>query len=419
MFNKLLQFAVTCVLLLVAQSASAQFNMTITHLGNAATGSWYKVVVSYNHVWYTPGNPGYGSGFSGIAGAIKHNGSFVGGNQYAVENNSAGNPLVESAVNFDQDYLVPTGVVAIWVTATRPIGSSTYTTYDTEMGTGTSGSYVYGEARKVLNYSITNTRDYPIRYGVFGVGDELLELIDVAPGATVTGQVTGAEGQVFTEKVFVPANFSDGGWVPADLDDGDAIPLPAIPSASVGSYVTPAVPPTTPSHTAVIPSGSIPSSGTITPTSGGTIWTPTANTVDNERLDKATYRAGVDKTVAALDKISTTLKTTTVTEPTTTEGDAPEPMEATELPVAEVTNMFPTTPDMPTGSFTSVSEISVNLTIPGIGPIPDIPISWEYDLAQHSGVITLIRDLLKYLLVWGFFIACVKTGRGAFADQPS
>lgn len=161
--------------------------------------------------------------------------------------------------------------------------------------------------------TFTNTRDYPVRYVIFAAdGTTILkDSGSISPGGTadMTFEFLESEGPL-VRKIFIPADFSDGGWVEADLDT-DSSPSgtyvsPSPTPETTSTYVPPATPPTSPVNNTSMPT-TAPNAGVIQPGSQ-TIWNGTSNTVDNERLDKATYRQGVDKQVEKLGQIKDKLE---------------------------------------------------------------------------------------------------------------
>lgn len=270
-----------------------------------------------------------------------------------------------------------------------------------------------------LKYSVTNTRDYAIKYVVFDSEDDVIHSVTVNPGETKTGTVLLTEAQMpYTEKIFVPATFSDGGWTEVDLDDGDGVP-PGHPTSHT-SYPEDEDPPGGSAANVDVPYPSMPSNGTST-TAGSTpaaagVWTATTGTVDTERLDKGTYKQGVDKIVKGQDKLLDVLKGTGSATSPVSVSDPDEP-EAQTLPVAGATNLLPVTPTFFTGTLGSSHTVSANLTIPAILGTSPVPIAWSLNLETYSAPIAIVRGVLAAAMSFGFFVLCVNTARGAFADK--
>jgi len=282
-----------------------------------------------------------------------------------------------------------------------------------------------GHLPQDLNWTYTNDKPYEVTLKLTKGGVDTGWTTTV--GAAVNGVATTASGTItgladatdYAILVQDPYDFTDGQWVDTgSLVTKSTTTVPNPTSGTPDKLVDHGTTPTNTSSTGNILGVPTPTNQPSQPpnssTSGGTVWTPTTNTVDNERLDKATYRQGVDKITQNLDGIKDVLKNTTKTEPTLPADPADPAAVTLEVPTPE-TNFIPTAPTGFTGNFTSVSAVSANLTIPAMLGVSAIPVNWSYDFSTHSTIIGVLRDLLKFILVWCFFILCVKTARKACA----
>lgn len=146
----------------------------------------------------------------------------------------------------------------------------------------------------------TNTSQNEVKYQWRDQNGNLLHEQIVAPGASydVAFDVPGNVTQV-QQTALVKAQFQDDIWVVDDDWNPDS-------AAPVGNPITPtqtenpaSLPPTQQPSPTGIPTAAPPSATTA----GTGVWTQTSGTVDTERLDKNTYRQGVDKITAAIDKL--------------------------------------------------------------------------------------------------------------------
>ena len=203
--------------------------------------------------------------------------------------------------------------------------------------------------KKILPWTFQNTKDYPVTYVIKDASGNFLHEQVVAANTTVSGTLDyDASLGPITHDAFVPATNTDGAWITSTgnpVTNGTAIPIPTppqgtpytAPSASppVPSYnsstpytinqfvtfegstfvnISPSTgvaPPSSPSTsnanwvktppsttaTNITTPSSAPAAGVIQPGSQ-TVWSGVSATTDNERLDKKTYREGVDKQVA-------------------------------------------------------------------------------------------------------------------------
>jgi len=286
----------------------AQFGGTFTKLGDAATGSVWSYSYSYNPSWYAAGGGGYGTTpLSGLAAAYSVDGSFPAGNAFVSEGTDA-NTAIAAPGTFTGTFTIPVGQTGAWVVAQRMAGGS-YSTVTTSLGVGVAGTYVPGATeKKSYRYNMTNGQGYNVRHVVEVDGVIVVNaLIDA--GGTSSGVIEIPTDAVVVERVFVPADYSDGGWVEAGLGPvgtgagatagtNDSITLP--PGTATGTHAPGATPPATPINTNSVGPGTpgMPVAGAILP-AGQTTWLPTTGTVDTERLDKKTYKEGVDKLLAS------------------------------------------------------------------------------------------------------------------------
>jgi len=291
---------------------------------------------------------------------------------------------------------------------TGPTGTYPGPAQDTIVATG-------GVMPQDLNWSYTNDKNYTVKLKLVKGGVDTGWTTEVGPNATASGVITGlADATDYTMAIQDPYQFTDGSWVDSGAYITKSTPSVPNPASGTPDNIVPSGTTATTANTfAPTPPTNQPTSAPTTSTTGTTAWTPTTNTVDNERLDKATYRAGVDKTILKLGEIKDAITTTTVTAPETF-GD-PEETAAALVAGPSITNIMPTTPPTLTGNFTSVHTVSANLTIPGMMGIADIPVNWTYDFSQHESLITIIRNFLLYIITICFFILCVRTAKESSA----
>lgn len=136
------------------------------------------------------------------------------------------------------------------------------------------------------------------------------------------------------------------------------------------------------------------------------IWNPsTAATLDSERLDKATYREGVDKIVSALRE--------------TVDLSLEDPPQAGDSAVlsggpqkAQVTAVLAKLPAVPSLVHPGVvSSFSFNLNIPHVGSK-----TFEVDLSDYQAGISIFRTICSGVLLLLFWLGVVTIIRGAFAN---
>jgi len=150
----------------------------------------------------------------------------------------------------------------------------------------------------------TNNSDQTIRIGyVDASGDSVLD-ITVQPGESwdETVVVNEADGP-FTPVIATQGQFSDGVWFSVPIEDATPVPTgsPVSPSTAdpvpETSTVVYNVTNNTVNNNTIINNQSTPNS----PGGGGSPWlAPSGGTVDTERLDKTTFRQGVDKLEVAI-----------------------------------------------------------------------------------------------------------------------
>jgi len=149
----------------------------------------------------------------------------------------------------------------------------------------------------------TNDSDQSIRVGfVDGSGSSVLDIVVPAGGSWDETVVVDEADGPFTPVIATQNEFSDGVWFNVPIEDATPIPSgpPVSPSTAdpvpEASTVVQTVTNNTVNNTTI--NNYAPSNG---PGSGGAPWiAPTSGTTDTERLDKSTYRQGVDKLELAI-----------------------------------------------------------------------------------------------------------------------
>lgn len=257
-----------------------------------------------------------------------------------------------------------------------------------------------------------NTTGYPIHYRIVHSIDGTVATIIVQPGQSVPrAEYAVTCGGTYQIQYQVPdagpGNNGDGTWTVIDGTDADPDGWkPGTPIPDTGpddEHPDPPMPenPTGPNDEPLPQAPKDPAP----PWQG-----PTAPTVDDERLDKQTFKQGVDKVVAELQEQTKELKKLNKAPDAIPSGDptipdrpaVPHPEEDL-LPGGTVPNFF-------TGSLnTSTHEINVSLpSITALGRTYPAKIL-SIDLADYSAVIVPFRALLSGILWILFFILITRT----------
>jgi hypothetical protein len=135
-------------------------------------------------------------------------------------------------------------------------------------------------------------------------------------------------------------------------------------------------------------------------------------------LDKATYKQGVDKIVDAVTKGTGQIHTDLVNT-----GGASEPSNITPADIVAIappspdSSIVPSAPTFFTGSFSSTTSIVANLPSFTLAGKTWPAYTWTLDLTRYSTACTLIRSVCVITLLVGFFLLCVRSARGASADN--
>lgn len=279
----------------------------------------------------------------------------------------------------------------------------------------------------------TNNSDQEIRVGmVDNNGDTIFDII-VQPGESwdETHEVDEADGP-FTPVIATRNEFSDGVWLAVDLEDADPTPAgPAVPPSQEDpipgeSTVVQNITNQTVNNVNINnnPSPNSPSNNDSTP------WVnPTPATVDNERLDKATYKQGVDKIETAIkqgtkdvvkevkkqgedtvEAIESLLDATAPSIGDVAAGPLPDPVDPLPSPnVVAGEGAIPEVPDFFTGTLSAETTITAELDM--FGDTYD----WTLDLTDYDEPIEIVRGVLTTILFVMFFLLLVRTARGAVA----
>ena len=273
------------------------------------------------------------------------------------------------------------------------------------------GWFFAATAAKKVKISYFNSQDYPVN----------LKLVDSAnPGTTVGSFTLGANAGIIQEVtlplgvdavdllVEVPGiELVGSSWM---LVEGGVTTVPA-------RNAIPATPPPTSPPTTTVPeppglpgpAGSPGTAPAVNPRPP--VWTGTpTNTTDNERLDKATYREGVDKTIAAIDGKAFPGYT----------FSAPSDSDAKWQPSAAVNaTALGKLPQAPTlGGLTASHTLTVHLEIPKLtGGTINFSKTVDFSAPPYSGPIAVFRGLILVLMTLIFFMATFWVVRGAFTTR--
>lgn len=269
---------------------------------------------------------------------------------------------------------------------------------------------------KKVRVSYFNSREFPVR----------LKLVDSANPSTVIAETLVAGGTGFIQTIALPLGVNDAtlltfvedfsrdgpSWV---VDEG------AVTQIGSGTNVPGVETDGDPSTTTVPEPPGLP--GKVTPPSENpvsqprpTVWfmggSGAVETTDAERLDKATFREGVDKLEVAVKGLGFPDE---VGESNMSMPEVETP-EGTELP--EVNAPIAAQPTFFTDSFGTATVVSATIPAVNLGGGVSWPShNFSVDFSDYSTAVTLIRGVLSLLLVVGFFILCVRTARGSSATE--
>ena len=241
--------------------------------------------------------------------------------------------------------------------------------------------------------------------------------------------------------------FQDGAWIALAgnehlftpvKDDGSAYEAawwnlaatnPTLALGAVSGSSPPAPVASTPSNSIDVNTPTVGTSGnpalpTSVPAPGGSgVWVNTTGTTDTERLDKSTYRVGVDKQVAEASKQLTELKS--IKEAITgtanvsaagfaTTGNMTAFATANQTAQGSMVNGvvtgLPALPDVFPSNISKTSTFTFALAFPYVGNK-----TISVNMSEHAEQVLWIRGMFKAIFaVWFFFIEVV-TVRKAFA----
>lgn len=269
------------------------------------------------------------------------------------------------------------------------------------------------ETVKRVKISYLNNQDYGVN----------LKLVDHANPATTVTTFTLAAHAGMIEVVTLPSGVDavdllvevpgielvGTSWM---LVEGAVTSRPT--TSNVAGTPTPATPPTT---TVPEPSGLPGASSSTTP--GVTpptaprppVWTTTTNTVDGDRLDKATYREGTNKLIEEM------IGTPIVVSPLAAPKDSDAVWQPASTLNSVVISKLPAPPTINT-SLTESHSISIHFTVPKLsGGEFVVEKSVDFSAAPYSGPIAVFRGLQLVLITIVFYLACFWAVRGAFASK--
>jgi len=263
------------------------------------------------------------------------------------------------------------------------------------------------ETEKRVRVAGTHTGERPIRIVLRSGESDIIGSIDVQPGASYDQTFTVTDAQETAGlhlDTFVQDTFQDGVWV--QKDTFDPATATKIGSEEVSGVVLPPGGIPDAPHEAYSNRG--PSSAAPTATTSSTsAWTSsnvTTTTTDQERLDKSTYREGVDKLERVLQG-----KT----------SDVPAAPTATGTPVFtaptnpnRLVSKLPSVPSVTAP--TPVTAITVSLQIPGITVAP---VTIDFDRPGFSGPVSIFRSIMLGVMTLIYLILSIRTVRGAFAGK--
>jgi hypothetical protein len=326
--------------------------------------------------------------------------------------------LSTGATYFNGDYGVQVGEVAL---------SESIRSIKVGLNKWNGSTLVSGEAGITYNYEAEdeptnkvrlhykNEQNYPVTLGLFDeTSGEMVGSVVVGAGEEYTGNIEVPSGLTnLTAKVGVDDLERSGvSWVEAPgavsyiltRPDGDEPPPINSEETAGDPEITYTIrePENMPSSTSVVPDGG----------SGSTVvWKPTESTVDNERLDKQTYRQGVERIVETLEGKAVSVPTVT----------NPSGVSATWNPNGtSVTGAIGKLPSAPTisSALANTSSVSFNIKIPKItGGSFEFVQTVNFDAAPYAAPIGVFRGIMLVVVTLGFYLASVWVVRGAFASR--
>lgn len=310
-------------------------------------------------------------------------------------------------------------------------------------GDGSWAEYIFGGGEleqithKIAHLRFRNPSTVPIKYRVEKTGPGGTFVIDVVdvPALTIGDGIKKSYKielqdsiQVYSQVAGV--SFNDGVWVETDPEEYmEENVLPgqgegALPSLEDSSPENPGyvgadpsdgenIPAPSPEQVANVPTPEKLPDATATGTPDkGSVWKDGG--ADGSGVTNTVYRQGVDKITTRLDEMLKVPVGVAQPEPA---GTPQSPVAGgTALPGVTPGNLIPETPTFFSGSFGDVTTVTANLVVPGMLGVSDINYNWQFDMAEYSTPISLVRLTLSACLVVGFFILCVKTARGSSAD---
>lgn len=413
------------VLFLSVGRLNAQLTIGHSKLGNSPDGSVWKVEVTYNINYYLPGNPGYGTGYSGFAIAVKEDGVFVGGNIMAEANNAETpdyHPLITGGAGSATITLTP-GKTGTLVVATRPIGSNTYTTVEYDLGTSTVGSYIAGN--KQITWRIpANNSPNPINWQVWRNSDNApVANYMQAPGSgatdfTASGLPSDTSASDYSLKYWVSGAALDGTngiWVtvnPATVannatdltkpDDDDETVFPAVTPTPAGSgnVLPQGTTPTADQKVNVATPSQLPSAPISPPGSGGNVWISAGG---GGGVSDGVYKEGVDKIVKAIQDAEGEKVAKSVTAAQKAGGDAADGMGAAgAAKKVETEAAFVGVPVVPAEPSVSSSAPDLSITLPSALGGQTFNLD-PFSAGRFATVATWFRQAVKWLLGVLFF----------------
>jgi len=288
----------------------AQYVTTMTKLGDGPSGSVWSWAVSVGEMAAT--NAPYGvANLTGVYGALHIGGVGDGGPEYLQY--SSTNQFVGS-MSASGSFTVPVGASGYSFATgfTLNSGAWQYSWYD--LPAGVAGTYTGEVAKKWYSIKFTNTSAVPVTYDVIKNGTVSVGTVTVPALTTdMLQQYELNEGDTF-QPVGTLTDYvlQDGAWITVEDAITSFIPVDAAGAAYTSGWWTGSGPGTAsatgqapaagglapvPGPANLIPVNTPSSLPTSVPTAGSSpVWTsPTSATADGERLDKATYRQGIDK----------------------------------------------------------------------------------------------------------------------------
>jgi len=291
-----------------------------------------------------------------------------------------------------------------------------------DINVSTIGGHIYGKYQipaslddpptKTIHVSYNNTSGVPVKIKLMrdnGVDtpDQVGSTYTVAPGTLFGQTISGLDGSYEYSLVAYVEGYelTDGTWF--EVEDGVQETTIAVPSENIVDEGGDAPPP-------LDLSGLVdtPQQGPAGPQTSG-VWKPATDTVDTARLDKTTYREGVDKQISFLKGIKEAL-----TDSKSASGPSTLTPGETEAEMPSVAGGFlPSAPTLFSGSFSNVHVISADLEIPSMLGSSAVSMDWTFDFEDYSTAVGIMRGVLSFVLCVSFFILCVRAVRGSSASE--